>query len=129
MNKKLNAISRQHTVWCETCAEWDQITGHETRQAAARAAIVRGWSYDTKDGWRCPSCTTEAGGFKYEVGKTYMTQSGKHVKVLGREGTKGYECVRCSDGIYRYDRSTGHYDAGRVTNSDHDYSDPENFAR
>jgi hypothetical protein len=67
--------------------------------------------------------------FKFTIGKTYLTQSGNPVTVLGREGSPGYECLRCSDDIYRYDRSTHNSDAGRVTGSPHDYSDPNNFQR
>lgn len=72
--------------------------------------------------------------FMFEVGKTYKTQEGEDVTVLGRTGLddelrKGYECLECSDGIYRYDRSTSSVDAGRATGTAHDYSDPKNFAR
>lgn len=67
--------------------------------------------------------------FKFIIGETYETQSGNIVKVLSRTETKGYECLICSDGIGRYDRSTHSSDAGRVTGTDHDYSYPENFKR
>lgn len=46
-----------------------------------------------------------------------MTQDGQLVKVLSRTTLRGYECLECSDGRYRYDRSTGSYDAGRCTGS------------
>ena len=68
-------------------------------------------------------------GFKFEIGKQYKTQGGEMVTVIGRTETVGYECVECSDDIYRYDRSTNSLDAGRVTGTNHDYSDPRNFAR
>ena len=67
--------------------------------------------------------------FTYEVGKSYKTQAGESVTVLSRTETKGYECLECSDGRYRYDRSTRNSDAGRCTGTDHDYSYPHNFAR
>lgn len=67
--------------------------------------------------------------FKFRIERTYLTQEGKPVTVLGRTRNKGYECLRCSDGVYRYDRSTHSSDAGRVTGSNHDYSDPKNFKR
>jgi len=67
--------------------------------------------------------------FKYSVGTRYLTQEGKWVWVLGRTTLLGYECLRCSDGAYRYDRSTHSSDAGRVTATAHDYSCPQNFKR
>lgn len=67
--------------------------------------------------------------FIFEVGKTYKTQKGKRVKVLGRTDHKGYECLICSDKKHRYDRSTHSTDSGRVTGTDHDYSYPDNFKR
>lgn len=67
--------------------------------------------------------------FKFEVGKSYETQAGETVLVLGRTNTKGYECLECSDGRYRYDRSTHNTDAGRCTGTDFDYSYPHNFKR
>lgn len=67
--------------------------------------------------------------FTFRIGKTYKTQAGKRVKVIGRTRTKGYECLNCSDGKYRYDRSTTKSDAGRVTGTAHDYSCPHNFER
>lgn len=75
--------------------------------------------------------TTEKSKFKFIIGRTYITQRGKRVKVIGRTRLKGYECLNCSDGKYRYDRSGGHRDsdAGRVTGTAHDYSCPDNFKR
>lgn len=67
--------------------------------------------------------------FKFTIGHTYFTQEGWPIKVLGRTRSVGYECLRCSDGKYRYDRSTYSGDAGRITGSPHDYSDPNNFRR
>ncbi len=72
--------------------------------------------------------------FKFEVGKVYKTKIGHSVLVLSRTGCDGsepagYECLVCSDGKHRYDRSTNNSDAGRVTGTKHDYSCPDNFAR
>ena len=67
--------------------------------------------------------------FMFEVGKEYKTQCGKTVTVFGRTKLLGYECLVCSDGKYRYDRSTHSSDAGRVTGTDHDYSCPDNLIR
>lgn len=67
--------------------------------------------------------------FTFRIGQTYETRSGDMVKVIGRTRSKGYECLICSDGKYRYDRSTSKSDAGRVTGTPHDYSCPDNFKR
>lgn len=67
--------------------------------------------------------------FTFMIGATYQTQLGNWVEVLGRTTLKGYECLECSDGRYRYDRSTKNSDAGRCTGTDHDYSYPHNFKR
>jgi hypothetical protein len=72
---------------------------------------------------------TNCSPFRFEIGKTYETQAGEMVTVLGRTDSKGYECLECSDERYRYDRSTHNSDAGRVTSSHHDYSYPHNFKR
>lgn len=67
--------------------------------------------------------------FKYKIGKTYELQDGTFIVVLGRTDLKGYECLICSDDIYRYDRSTESSDAGRATGTNHDYSYPKNIKR
>lgn len=67
--------------------------------------------------------------FQFVVGETYETQRGELVTVTDRTDIKGYECLECSDGKYRYDRSTSNGDAGRVTGTNHDYSCPDNFKR
>lgn len=75
----------------------------------------------------CPPATCSP--FRFEIGKTYETQAGEMVTVLGRTDSEGYECLECSDKRYRYDRSTSNSDAGRVTGTPHDYSYPHNFKR
>lgn len=67
--------------------------------------------------------------FKYNVGETYELQDGTFIVVLGRTDLKGHECLICSDGVHRYDRSVTSSDAGRVTGTDHDYSYPKNIKR
>lgn len=67
--------------------------------------------------------------FVFEVGRSYETQDGKMIKVLGRTELKGHECLICDDNKHRYDRSTHSGDAGRVAGTKHDYSCPDNFKR
>lgn len=67
--------------------------------------------------------------FMFDVGREYETQAGEKVTVLGRTDVVGYECLQCSDGRYRYDRSTTSSDAGRCTGTAHDYSCPHNLKR
>lgn len=67
--------------------------------------------------------------FMFEVGAEYETQEGAKVRVLGRTSLRGYECLVCDDGIYRYDREGNPTDAGRATGTAHDYSCPKNFKR
>jgi len=65
----------------------------------------------------------------FEIGKTYKTIDGNTIVVLDRTEMVGYECLVCSDGSYRYDRSTNSADAGRVTGTNHDYTYPKNIYR
>ncbi len=68
--------------------------------------------------------------YRFEVGRIYETQNGNFVRVNGRSDKyRGYETLICSDGRYRYDRSTHSDDAGRCTGSNHDYSNPWNLKR
>ena len=67
--------------------------------------------------------------FMFEIGKSYELQNGEWITVIGRTDLEGYECLECSDGCYRYDRSTHAIDAGRCTGTAHDYSDPHNIKR
>ena len=62
------------------------------------------------------------GDFQFEVGKTYPTRGGRLVTVIGKAGSKGYECIQGDDadrpeGGYRYSRSNGTGDHGRCTGS------------
>ena len=83
----------------------------------------------SKNTQKARSRAAHGSAFTFVIGRTYKTQAGKRVKVIGRTRLKGYECLRCSDGRYRYDRSTTKSDAGRVTGTAHDYSCPHNFER
>lgn len=69
--------------------------------------------------------------FKFQIGRQYETQAGELVTVLARANIfyPGYECLVCSDGRYRYDRSTSDSDAGRCTGTSHDYSYSHNFKK
>ena len=69
----------------------------------------------------------ERADFKFNIGLYYKTLKGGTVKVVGRTALRGYECLICSDGMHRYDRSTHRGDAGRVTGTAHDYSCQDNF--
>ncbi len=65
---------------------------------------------------------TKPSPFHFRIGRTYKTISGKRIKIIGRTRRyKGYECLNCSDGKYRYDRSTSNFDAGKVTGRPMDY--------
>lgn len=68
-------------------------------------------------------------GFMFAIGGVYKTQDGRSVRVLSRQGPRGYEHLVCDDGMHRYDRKREPHDAGRVTGTAHDYSDPGNFVR
>ena len=62
--------------------------------------------------------------FKFKVGESHELQNGDFVKIIGRTDLIGYECLICSDGRHRYDRSTGlivDVDKGRVTGSSHEF--------
>lgn len=68
--------------------------------------------------------------FKFVIGDEYLLQSGEIIKVLGRTDTKGYECLICSDGKYRYDRSTDLVDSpekGRGTGTHYELIYPYNI--
>lgn len=68
-------------------------------------------------------------GFRFAVGQSYQTKAGQYVTVIGRTDLTGYECIECSDGRYRYDRSTEGSDAGRVTGTAHNYCYAHNLRR
>ena len=65
----------------------------------------------------------------FRLQHNYRTQTGQVVRVLSRVGSRGYEHLKCSDGRYRYDRSTHSIDAGRCTGTKHDYPYPHNLKR
>ncbi|ASS66239.1 hypothetical protein [Paenibacillus sp. RUD330] len=48
-------ISRDFTVWCGGCTEWQQVsTRRETD--AAKEFRVHGWKLTKHRGWLCPNC-------------------------------------------------------------------------
>jgi hypothetical protein len=85
---------------------------------------------------------------QFHVGKTYLTQEGKRVKIIAESTVPGMRgaCVQGDDGVtrveehwkhkgiyeiiegstagWRYDREG---DVGRVTGSPHDFSDVRNL--
>ncbi len=68
--------------------------------------------------------------YKFEVGKSYVLQNGEIITVIGRGDTRGYECLICSDGKYRYDRSTDPVtspEKGRCTATSHELLYPYNI--
>lgn len=55
---------------------------------------------------------------RYELGKTYYTNSGGRFFVAEtKNDIKGYETVCNEEGKHRYNRSTGGWDNGRTTGS------------
>ncbi len=66
-------------------------------------------------------------GTRMEIGKTYRTAEGKRVVVvILHDGLPGYETAEDECGICRYNRTTSNSDLGRMTGTDHDFSDPRN---
>lgn len=68
--------------------------------------------------------------YKFKVGQEYDLQNGEKIHILGRTDMKGYECLICSDGKYRYDRSTDKLtavDKGRCTGTSHELLHPYNI--
>lgn len=51
----MGSITTEHTVWCGTCEEWEQLNTR-TKSQTAREARARGWS-KSRGKWQCPSCT------------------------------------------------------------------------
>lgn len=74
-------------------------------------------------------CKIDQSEYMFTVGKIYRTQLNREVKILGRTYIKGYECLICSDGKYRYDRSTNNLDSGRGTGTNGEYLHPHNLIR
>lgn len=68
---------------------------------------------------------------RFKEGRAYRCLNGEMVTVLEcKNEIRGYETTLGSDGIHRYNRTTGFGgDQGRVTGTDHDNPDPHNFDR
>lgn len=48
-------ISRQHTVWCGECGNWEQADEHLAKNAQIRFRRL-GWRKTKEQGWLCPGC-------------------------------------------------------------------------
>jgi len=48
-------ISREHTVWCGVCGNWEQ-TADGIKKEAERYFRKNGWRYTEENGWTCPKC-------------------------------------------------------------------------
>lgn len=62
---------------------------------------------------------------RFEVGSVYELQNGDRITIVERSG----DYILGSDGVWRYDRMLDPISAGRVTGTNHDYSDPRNIKR
>lgn len=48
-------ITRQHTIWCGICLNWDQRDYHR-KHDAERSWRKSGWRNTARFGWLCPRC-------------------------------------------------------------------------
>jgi len=56
---ELDGITRQFTVWCSYCENWEQIDAEIPRlRNVPRIFRKMGWKHD-QDGWKCPKCLAE----------------------------------------------------------------------
>ncbi|WP_312784635.1 hypothetical protein [Brevundimonas sp.] len=76
-----------------------------------------------EEAWEQPQAREDAQRVPFVVGNQYRTQGGDMVRFVSvhRAGTS-YETMADEDGVHRYTMR----DFGRVTGTDHDYSDPRN---
>lgn len=56
MSEYKGYISRQYTVWCGVCGQWDQRDNARDKAHMAKLARRSGWSFSKEHGWRCPNC-------------------------------------------------------------------------
>jgi hypothetical protein len=61
-------------------------------------------------------------GAAFLLGSSYQTKAGQWVRIVDESTTRGYECVKGDDGVWRYNRRSCR---GRVTGSSND--DPRNL--
>lgn len=57
----VGTITTERTIWCGSCAEWDQKSDEPRMAAAWRKA---GWRLTRKRGWLCPACAKKEAGQK-----------------------------------------------------------------
>jgi hypothetical protein len=63
----------------------------------------------------------------FKVGNWYLTIGGRWICIKRKTNVDSYyETVVCSQGIHRYS-NPNREDFGRVTGSNHDFSDPRNL--
>jgi uncharacterized protein YlaI len=48
-------ISKQYTVWCGICGEWEYVDGNNLTQAGKNAR-KKEWKYTPVHGWVCQQC-------------------------------------------------------------------------
>lgn len=56
------SITKQYTVWCDICSDWDQVTS-STAARAWKAVKRSGWKQKKVDGELkhvCPACVDRA---------------------------------------------------------------------
>lgn len=76
----------------------------------------------------------ERGVKRFEIGQTYFRMDGRTATIIIRkDDQRFYETVVADDGtkaspeIHRYNRSNGGGDCGRVTGTNHSFTDPRNL--
>jgi hypothetical protein len=48
-------ITREHTMWCGVCGNWEQVA-EPTKGIAAKWFRRAGWKNTKENGWTCPTC-------------------------------------------------------------------------
>lgn len=61
------SITREVTVWCDYCANWEQVSGHTIRQAR-KEMKRRGWTVMRRPVMEdiCPNCSRDIAAGKRE---------------------------------------------------------------
>lgn len=52
-------ISREHTMWCGRCGNWEQVAV-ELKSEAIKVFCRSGWKKTKEHGWVCGDCGEEA---------------------------------------------------------------------
>jgi hypothetical protein len=51
----MKCITKEYTIWCDACANWEQRSGHSNQQHFVKLMTKCGWK--VRDGKAlCPSC-------------------------------------------------------------------------